>query len=249
MDSPVPLAEFARASRPPGARPSSRVIATGLTALLYGLLALIAWLPGPTRRIVIEPEIFAVVLPDRPRMKDPPAAPSVPVHFVKPHVESISPPSFSVAPPPAAPATLLASAAPSSPILGGAPSGAGAGAGSGPGGNGSGAAPSGCFDAVWARAVTDHIAQYFYRPRSVRHENSLVLVDFTVRRNGSLIEAKIGKGSGDSWLDRLAIQMVRRAAPMPAMPDRMHMERIEVELPMSFDGEDAGLTPSPGTCG
>lgn len=234
----------------PATRTSSRVTAAGLMLCVYGLLAFLALLPSAPPPEPAPREIFALLLPDRPHEKNTrPPAPFL-AHLIRPHVENISPPDFTVAAAnPPTPAPLPASATPASPLAGGVPGGEYGSAGSANGTSGTGNAVSGCFDAVWAQAVTDRIARFFRWPRFAPHATGLVMVDFTVRRSGRLDALKIGTSSGNSDLDWAAYDMVRRAQPLPAIPDRMHMAWIEVELPVNFGMSDADLHPSPGTCG
>jgi hypothetical protein len=42
--------------------------------------------------------------------------------------------------------------------------------------------------------------------------------------------------------------MMRKAQPLPAIPERMHTDRFEGILPIGFGIKD-GLPPSSGTCG
>ena len=74
------------------------------------------------------------------------------------------------------------------------------------------------------------------------------MVQFGVRRDGRLDMLKIGKTSGDRMLDDAAYNMVRAAQPVPAIPDRMHVDRIDVELPIDF-GDHGTFQPSAGDCG
>jgi protein TonB len=117
-------------------------------------------------------------------------------------------------------------------------------------GNGSGNGLAGCFDAVWARAVTDHVRPFFYYPGAARaqHATGVVMVDFVVLRDGRLDKLEIGKSSGDWALDHAAYNIVRKAQPMPAIPEHMHLKRIEVVLPIDFGIKGANLKPTPGDC-
>jgi protein TonB len=251
MNADIPLAQFVRVRPPRGA--SSRATAGALTTALYAFLALLAWLPSPPPLKVSLSETTAILLPDPPRKVIVPPPPFL-ARLIKPRAVSVAPPSFTVesAPPPPAPAQLPASAATVSPLAGGAPQGMSAGdgaaSGSANGKNGNGENMSGCFDAAWGRAVSDRVGEFYRRPRDANHAKGVVRVEFTIRRSGWLDMLKIGKSSGDEMLDQAAVRMVRRAQPLPGIPERMHMERITVELPISF-GSDDKFQPSPGSCG
>jgi protein TonB len=249
MDQDVPLADFARGPRKGGGRTSSRAMAAGLTACLYASLALLALLSPPMAAEVTLSETTAILLPDRPHKTTPrPPAPFM-APLIRPHAESASPPDFTVAPT-AVPlrAPLPAFAPVSSPLAGGITASLGASAGSANGKNGDGEAASGCFDAVWAQAVTNQVGRFYRYPRGADGATGIVMMDFTVRRSGRLDMLQVGKTSGSDSLDRVAYEMVRKAQPLPRIPERMHAERVTVELPIGFGVEGANLHPSPGTC-
>lgn len=254
VNTDVPLAQFARHNRPRGASASSRAIAGALTACLYGLVALLAWLATPPPLKMVLSETTAILLPDAPRKMAALPPPPFLARLIKPHAETVSPPSFTVAsaPPPPAPAQLSPSTATVSPLVGGAPSGVSAGdgaaSGSANGTNGNGNHISACFDPVWARAVTNRVAHFFRYPRGTNGASGTVLMEFTVRRSGWLDGLKVGQSSGNEIFDQAATEAVRRALPLPEIPDRMHTERITVGLPIHF-GTPGDTPGSPGTCG
>lgn len=248
MDDPVPLAAFARASRTVGADPSTRWKAGGLTGGVYVLLGLLALLPSPTPPEVTIQVSLAITSADLARPKTDRPPPPFLAHLIKPRAVSLSPPDFTVATAaPPAPTPMTASITPVSPLLGGVTDGDSASAGSANGIAGNGNAVSGCFDAAWARAVRDRIGHFYFIPSNIKTESGMVMVHFIVRRNGRLNFLAIANGSGNKWLDRAATEMVRRAQPLPALPDRMHADRADVEIPILFNAKRDD-NPSPGTC-
>jgi protein TonB len=218
---------------------SNRVTAAALTVALYGVLLLLAfqrtlWVAQhrqPASEIVTR-------LVTVPATKD--LLPKLPVQLVKPRAPDAAPPSFTVASAPA-PATLPPSATPSSPLAGGTPPATGAGQNSiGAGTDGIGAGAHGgsmaCYDAAWAQAVTDRIGKFFYYPEAarMRHARGMALVHFIVRRNGRLDQLEIATSSGDPSLDYAARDMVRRAQPLPPIPDRMRVDTVDAIMPIAF---------------
>jgi TonB family protein len=249
MNQDVPLADFTSGPRNGGAQTSSRVIGVSLTVCLYALMALLALLLPPSLQSDVPTlETLAILLPDPPGKKADLPLPAFFAPLIKPHAESAALPDFTVAsatlPSPilVTPPTIQTSL-----LIGGAPTGTGA-SGSANGTNGNGDATSGCFDAAWAQAVTDRIGQ-FYHPRSTHGAIGIVMMDFTVRRSGWVEDVEVGKSSGNDHLDRMAYEMVRHAAPLPRIPNRMHTDQTRVELPMNFGVEGAIFHPAPGTCG
>ena len=250
-----PLAEFFRGHQPAPDETSSRAIAAGLTAGLYALLVLLAGhrpaVEAPSRPP--RSETVAQLLPDMPRKTVVPSPLPFLARPLKPRAEDVAPPTFTVTPDAApAPAQLLASAAPSSPLAGGTPAGAGSAQpeNSANGANGNGNEPAGCWDTAWAQAVTNRVGSFFYYPPRAlpEHVTGVVLVHLVIRRNGRVELLEIGRTSGDDALDRAATTMVRKAVPLPRMPEHMHTDRIDTQLPIEFGIDDPNLKATIGDC-
>jgi len=248
------LADFDRPHQPPAATLPNRVIAGLLTAVLGALTMLLA--AQKTFWIVTDyqasPEIITTLVPDPPHKKVIPPPPPFVTIRLRLHAEKPAPPVFTVASElPPAPAALPASAAQSSPLAGGAVEGMGTGAQSisADGTNGNGKTLSACWDAAWGQAVHDRIGRFFYYPprARIRHVTGTVMVHMIVRRNGRLDLVGIFKSSGDHSLDDAATDMVKRAQPLPAIPDHMHADRIDAEMLIGF-GAPGGFPGTPGDC-
>jgi protein TonB len=251
----APLWEFSRHHEPGPADTYSRITAGLLTGLLYAVLALVAWWSFTHRSVPAgTAEITATLLPDVPTKRAIEPLPPFLAHMIRPHAEQPALPVFTIASgaPPQAPAPLAASAAKSSPLLGGT-SGNGpmgqAASGNGTGGNGG--ALAGCFDPIWMRAVSERVGQFFYYPAAALavHRTGLVMVHFLVRRNGQIDRLQVGKSSGDPELDKAAIDIMRKAQPLPPIPDRMHTDRVDGELPINFGVRSFNANSTRGTCG
>ena len=247
------LAEFSH-HHGPARGDHDRIIAGLLTGALYILFAFFAWLTwshGP--RLTERAEIIASLLPDAPTKRVLEPLPPFLAHLTKPHAEKAALPVFTIATgaPPQAPAPLAASAAKTSPMLGGT-SGNGpmgqAASDNGTGGNGSGLA--GCIDPVWMRQVTDRVRQFFYYPGDALavHRTGVVMVHFDVRRNGQIEKVAIGKSSGDAELDKAATDIMQKAQPLPPIPDRMHTDRVDGTLPINFGVRSFSGGASAGSC-
>jgi protein TonB len=234
----VPLSEFSHHHGPARTDNTSRIAAGLLTGVLYALFALLAsWsltrVPVPAETT----EITATLLPDAKRAALP--LPPFLAHLIRPRAETPALPVFTIASgaPPQAPAPLAASAAKSSPMPGGT-SGNGplgqAASGNGTGGNGG--ALAGCIDPVWMRAVSERVRQFFYYPGAALavHRTGVVMVHFVVRRDGQIEKLEMRKSSGDEGLDKAAIDILQKAQPLPPIPDRMHTDRVDGELPINF---------------
>ena len=217
---------------------SDRAVAGVLTAAVFGLFLLI-W-HGPFG-LAPKPEPIEIVtrlvpnVPIKKMVLDPP--PFV-THLIHPPVQSAAPPAFTVATE-APPAPLPTSAAATSPFAGGAADDKGQG-GSGNGRRGNGSALSGCWDAAWAQAVRDRIGHFYYYPERASHNHvtGVVHVRMLIRQNGRLDRVEIYQSSGNRLLDGAATDMVRKAQPLPAIPERMHADKVDAEMPIAFGPPD-----------
>ena len=245
----IPLSEFPRWSSPPRTDRSSRITAGLMSAIPYVLFLLLAWWSSANMTAPrATAEITATIMRD---MAKPVVVPPPSFHLIRPRAEKVAPPVFTIASgaPPQAPAPLPASKALVSPMLGGT---AGTGpmgqAGSGSGGNG---APGGCLDPAWMRAVTERVRQFFYYPAAALavHTTGVAMLHFIVRRDGQIERLEIGKSSGNAGLDKAALDILQKAQPLPPIPDRMHTERVDGELPINFGVRSFGASATTGHCG
>jgi len=253
MTSAARLSEFPRKAPLAKADPSSRVTAALLTAALYSLFVLIAWWTSTHRTARPRAaETTVTLLRDVPKKRT--AEPLMPIlaHLIRPQAEKAAPPVFTIATgaPPTAPAPLPATAQ-NTPMRG-ASSGAGVmgQAASGNGTSGNGGSAAGCLDPVWMRAVTERVRQFYYYPDAARtsHTTGVVTMHFAVRRNGQIDKLEIGKSSGDAGLDKAATDIMQKAQPLPPIPDRMHTDRVDGELPLNFGVRSFTSRATAGHC-
>jgi protein TonB len=198
-------------------------------------------------------EITATLLPDVPTKHVVEPLPIFLAHLIRPRAEMPALPVFTIAAgaPPQTPALLPASAAKSSPMQGGtAGNGPMGQAASGNGTGGNGGALGGCLDPVWMRAVTERVRQFFYYPGAALavHTTGVVMMHFVVRRNGQIDRLEISKSSGDDGLDKAAYDILQKAQPLPPIPDRMHTDRVNGELPINFGVRSFNGSATTGHC-
>lgn len=90
------------------------------------------------------------------------------------------------------------------------------------------------------RSYHDALAGWLDRhkryPRRARQkgQQGRVTVAFTIDAQGEMLDYGIVESSGFALLDAEALRMLERAAPMPAIPLALNVERLPVTVPVSF---------------
>ena len=85
--------------------------------------------------------------------------------------------------------------------------------------------------------LSRRVQQLWVLPEMRQWASSLVtIVEFTVLRDGRLINITVAKSSGDSVFDRFARESVRKAAPMPPFPTMLRKDRLDLGLRLSPGG-------------
>ncbi len=76
-----------------------------------------------------------------------------------------------------------------------------------------------------------HVQELWILPEIKKWPSSLeTIVEFTVLRDGRLVNVRIAKGSGDAFFDRFARETVKKAAPMPPFPAALRENRMDLGL-------------------
>lgn len=86
--------------------------------------------------------------------------------------------------------------------------------------------------AFWASQIVRRIEDK--RPPRTKLPSGRVVVHFVVGRDGSILSKDVATSSGQPSLDRLAMEMVERAAPFPPMPDALSDDSQGFDLPLRF---------------
>jgi TonB family protein len=249
------FADFARAQRghwnPPRRGPARAMAALVTLTLLALFLAVgrngFGLLPHP-----IIDTISVAVPPPASKALPPPPLPFL-SHMIRPKVEDAAPPQFSVQPEPTAtraPLSPTVSPAPS-PLAGGVTAQIAPGpASSATGSNGNANATTGCLDADWVRAVNARLLGAFHYPHKARllGITGEVHLRFTVEGNGDLSMLEMDKPSGSHTLNTNAMDMMRAAQPLPAIPARMHVRSVNGLLVLLFGQQFTGGSAPLLTC-
>lgn len=67
-----------------------------------------------------------------------------------------------------------------------------------------------------------------------RHQQGTAMLYFRMSRDGMVLDFRIEQSSGHTLLDREVAAMIKRAQPLPAMPDFMTQARLELVVPVVF---------------
>jgi protein TonB len=105
-----------------------------------------------------------------------------------------------------------------------------------PAGAGQGQPPQAGAALRFQRLLLAHIERFQRYPGAARRDGmqGTVLVAFSMRRDGSVVRVGVKSSSGRPVLDQEAVETVRRAQPLPAIPPDMPAQ-LTVLLPVAFD--------------
>lgn len=90
-------------------------------------------------------------------------------------------------------------------------------------------------EATWEALLLSHLQKYRRYPAAARarREQGVAYVLFRMNRQGQLLSAAIARSSGSAALDRAALETLRRAQPLPAIPDD-RPDPLELSVPVEF---------------
>jgi periplasmic protein TonB len=97
-------------------------------------------------------------------------------------------------------------------------------------------APPSATSIRFQQALSRHIAGFQRYPNAAKRDrlHGAVEVLFSMRRDGTLIGAWVKGGSGAAVLDNAAIDAIRRAQPLPAIPAELP-EPLNIQIPLIFE--------------
>ena len=88
---------------------------------------------------------------------------------------------------------------------------------------------------AFQRTLLSHIARFRRYPQLARFgEHGVAQVIFSMRRDGTVGEVWVRQSSGHLILDEAATETIRRAQPLPAIPQDLP-DKLTILLPISFD--------------
>ncbi len=92
------------------------------------------------------------------------------------------------------------------------------------------------IDPSWESLLLKHLQEFKNYPLDARRRNEqgVVLLAFSIDRNGHVTSRHIVKGSGYADLDAEVLALVERAQPMPAFPPSMTEAELNLTVPIRF---------------
>lgn len=92
------------------------------------------------------------------------------------------------------------------------------------------------IDPSWESLLLKHLQEFKNYPLEARRRNEqgVVLLAFSIDRNGHVVSRHIVRGSGYADLDAEVLALVERAQPMPAFPPSMTEAQLNLTVPIRF---------------
>jgi periplasmic protein TonB len=92
------------------------------------------------------------------------------------------------------------------------------------------------IDPSWESLLLKHLQEFKNYPYEARQRNEqgVVLLAFSIDRNGHVVSRRIIRSSGYADLDAEVLALVERAQPMPAFPPSMTQAQLDLTVPIRF---------------
>jgi periplasmic protein TonB len=92
------------------------------------------------------------------------------------------------------------------------------------------------IDPSWQSLLLKHLQQFKNYPAGAREhgEQGVVMLAFTMDRNGKVLSRQIVSSSGHPDLDAEVLALVERAQPLPAFPASMNEDQLSLTVPIRF---------------
>jgi len=90
--------------------------------------------------------------------------------------------------------------------------------------------------ASWQTDLVKHLQRYKRYPgqAQARGEEGIVMLAFSVDRNGHVLARRVIQSSGHSALDDEVMAMIERAQPLPSFPPSMTEAKLDLVVPIRF---------------
>ncbi|MDB5374860.1 MAG: energy transducer TonB, partial [Belnapia sp.] len=94
------------------------------------------------------------------------------------------------------------------------------------------AAPSPSYTALLLRALEKH--RRYPEDARWRRAQGIALLRFRMTRDGTVVGYRIERSAGDASLDQAVQTMIQNASPLPAPPDDLPGNPVELTVPVRF---------------
>jgi TonB family protein len=88
--------------------------------------------------------------------------------------------------------------------------------------------------ASWQQSLVARLVRFQRYPPRARGIEGVVSLAFSIDRQGNVMSSHIVKSSGSALLDYEALDLIKRAAPLPAPPDEIADSDLSVIVPIRF---------------
>jgi periplasmic protein TonB len=94
--------------------------------------------------------------------------------------------------------------------------------------------------ATWQKELVAYLDKHKRYPKDSAQKNVKIVVSFELDRLGHVLSTRIVEGSGEAAFDQAALDMVKRADPVPAPPPLIADEGLTFSLPVIFRTKGRG---------
>jgi periplasmic protein TonB len=88
--------------------------------------------------------------------------------------------------------------------------------------------------ASWQQSLVAHLARFQRYPEDALGVEGVVSVAFSINRQGKVVSSRIVKGSGSPLLDAEALDLIKRADPLPPPPAEIADSQLLFLVPIRF---------------
>jgi periplasmic protein TonB len=86
----------------------------------------------------------------------------------------------------------------------------------------------------WQQSLLARLVRFQRYPPRARDVQGVVSLAFSIDRHGNVVSSHIIKSSGSALLDYEALDLIKRAAPLPAPPAEIADSDLSVIVPIRF---------------
>ena len=88
--------------------------------------------------------------------------------------------------------------------------------------------------ASWQQSLVARFARLQRYPSNARGAQGVVSVAFTIDRHGNVVSSRVVNSSGSAVLDAEALDLIKRAAPLPPPPAEIADSELSFVVPIRF---------------